>query len=114
MNNLALVMFAYGKGYILTWVAEEYIAQYISDCGGSVDGFDLDYVTCTYTDPKCDGLMVANLSLVDDGPGDYSGTRECILQLDNWRPATEKEWTDFREGNWPWEPPPHLTDFTYF
>jgi len=102
----AMVVFAHGKGLVVCWQAQTYVAQFISDAGGGggTDSFDLDDVGADYNDDIDDGVWLFDLGLVDDGPGDWPGSRECMLQLTNGRHATAEEWAYHRGDEWPWEP----------
>ena len=99
--NKALVIFAHGKGFVISWKAEDSVTRFIEDAGGNQDGFDLELVGVDFTIPA-DGLWVGDLKLIDDGPGDWPGSREFALQIYAWRPGTTEEWASFRAGEWPW------------
>lgn len=50
--------------------------------------------------PPSDGLWVLDCAIVDNGEGDWPGTRECILD-GTWRPATRDEALRFRDNDSP-------------
>lgn len=49
-----------------------------------------------------DGVWTMRARMVDDGPGDWPGSREVIVQLYGARPTTKEEWLAFCERK---EPP---------
>jgi hypothetical protein len=102
--NEALVVFAHGKGFVLEHRAGGVVREFIHDAGGGGDsGFDLEACGVDCDAARWEGQLVSGrLKLVDDGPGDYPGTRECCLQLMDCRPATAEEWEHYRRGEWPW------------
>lgn len=105
--NKALVLFAHGKGFVLRAECEDgAIEQFLSDIGVARDGFDLDDGGLDYARACPDGLWVGDLSLEDDGPGDWEGTREVLLQLSGLRPITAEEWMRYRRDEWIWIVPP--------
>jgi hypothetical protein len=53
-------------------------------------------------EPQPDGIYIAELVFVDEGPGDWPGSRETSIGVRNWRLATAAEWEEYVEGNWPW------------
>jgi hypothetical protein len=90
--NLALVMMVHQTAHALLVDADEAIEMFIADaCGYAFDDVIAD-----------DGLWVCSLTLVDDGPGDWPGSRECRLQVTPERLATPDEWAAFRRDEWPW------------
>lgn len=48
------------------------------------------------------GIWTCTLSIVDDGPGDWPGSREGKLQIAPISITSPSEWKSFREGEWPW------------
>jgi hypothetical protein len=93
-----------GGGFCLCWEADDAIGEYIHDCGGSREPFALkdlpvDYDVAAVGAP---GVYVARLRFVDDGPGDWPGSREVLLQLHDMRRATAEEWKAHLDGEWPW------------
>ena len=102
-KSRVLVVFAYGAGLVLACedgVALDFIRE--NGSGASIDGFVLDKESVDHG-PQADGVYIGVLSLVDDGPGDWPGSRECAPALRDVRPATEAEWTAHLSGEWPWE-----------
>jgi len=102
-KSRVLVVFAYGAGLALACedgVALDFIRE--TGSGASIDGFVLDTGGVDY-EPQADGVYIGVLSLVDDGPGDWPGSRECAPTLRDVRPATAAEWTAHLSGEWPWE-----------
>ena len=49
-----------------------------------------------------DGVWVCELSLVDDGPGDWPGARECKLTICHYRRPTLVEWSRHVADEHPW------------
>lgn len=105
-----LVVFQYGKGFVIckggaTEGDEEADAvdRFIDDAGGSGTSgdFSLEAAGVDHAD-LADGVWMGQLRLVDDGPGDYPGTREYALQLHDERRCTPEEWAAFLAGDWPW------------
>lgn len=101
-TNRALVVFAHGQGLVLCYSGDEHVKQFISDAGGSSDMFDTETCGVDFEDPG-DGVFIVDMKLVDDGPGDYPGTREVAIQFTNARKATKKEWNMHCDALWPWE-----------
>jgi hypothetical protein len=100
-SGLALVVVAHGRGSAICWDAHFRIKEFVSDGWGGGETFNLDAVD---HEPVEDGVFIAEMVLVDDGPGDYPGTRETALQLRNFRRVSEAEWGAFLAGDWPWKP----------
>lgn len=100
-SNKALVVCALGAAWVLTYEADDSIDVFIRDCGGNDDGFDLLAASVDFKYPG-DGLFVGDISIEDDGPGDWPGTREYTLALSAFRPATEAEFEAFRRSEYIW------------
>lgn len=98
----AVVVFAHGVGYALSYDGCEAVKDCISEAGGGFDSFDLDVIGADYEAPDGFNICIASLRLIDDGPGDWPGSREVCLQLFDIRPATADEWAAYRRGEWPW------------
>lgn len=105
-----LVVFQYGKGAVICKGAcaegddeAEAVERFIDDAGGSGTSgdFSLEAAGVDHAD-LTDGVWMGRLRLVDDGPGDEPGTRECALELYDERPCTLEEWTAFLDGDFPW------------
>jgi hypothetical protein len=71
--------------------------------GANEDGFLLEKEGIDFDAGLPDGVYVGTLSLVDDGPGDWPGSREFCARLDDVRLATADEWKAHLAGQWPWE-----------
>lgn len=100
----AIVLFAHGRGYAICaqLVGGDDVTAFASDYGVNEDGFDFE--ACGIDHAKhTDGIWVGDLSVVDDGEGDWPGSRECAVQFSNAHPATAEEWRDHCEGLWPWD-----------
>jgi hypothetical protein len=115
----ALVLFAHQKGHVIMYgdgclpvlgttrpltereKEDGAVEDFIHDMVGP-DDFDLEKAGADYA-PHADGVYVGTLKLVDDGPGDWPGSREVALQLCDTHLATEEEWRAYRDGEWPWE-----------
>ncbi len=102
--NRALVVFAHGRGLVLCYSGDEHVKQFVSDAGGSSDTFDTENCGVDFKDPG-DGVFIVDMDLVDDGPGDWPGSREVAIQFSNARKATKDEWNMVNDGDWPWEMP---------
>lgn len=103
-----LVAFAHGEGFVLLFAGDEVLTDFISDAGASPDGFGLSEVGADVKLPTADGssikdgVYLGSMKLEDDGPGDYPGTREVCLTVDDLRPVSKEEWNDYRNGEYPW------------
>ena len=100
--NRALVVFAHGRGLVLCYSGDEHVRQFISDSGGSNDTFDTETCGVDFENPG-DGVFIVDMKLVDDGPGDWPGSREVAIQFSNARKATKEEWSNHCDDLWPWE-----------
>jgi len=95
-----------GGGMVLCYDADEHLIAFIQDTGGTRDGGfaldqgGIDYDSALVREP---GIYIGRLRFEDDGPGDYPGTREVVVQLTDIRPATVGEWKAHLDGEWPWE-----------
>lgn len=98
----ALIVVAHGQGMVLIYQAVSWLEQFIHDVVGNHDSFSLEKASADYN--LKDGIWVADLGLVDDGPGDWPGSRECLLQVKDAHPVTAEEWAFYLDGDWPWEP----------
>lgn len=82
---------AHGATWPLEWFCNEGTREHIEGLG------ELDALNeATEGREFGDGVFVAFLKFVDDGPGDWPGTREWSLQATKVRPISEKEWRAFR------------------
>ena len=100
----ALVIVAHGKVLVLAWQAGESLYEVMTGQGGSKDGFAPEDEGFDMAAPGDDGVYVCDLGWVDDGPGDWPGSREVLPSIKTWRLATEKEWSRHLKNEWPWEP----------
>lgn len=98
----ALMVFAHGIGQALVYSGPDPVRQFITDTGGDQDTFDTERCPVDFQDPG-DGLYIVELRIADDGPGDWPGSREGILQLHDPKPATREQWAAHCDGDWPWE-----------
>lgn len=102
--GLALVVVVHGETFALCYDGPANIVDHIRECfrGGDIFAFN----DCNDWDHEApsDGVFVVELRLIDDGPGDAPGSRECALQAKNFRVVTATEWTAHCGGEWPWEP----------
>jgi hypothetical protein len=90
-HNRALIVFAHGEGDALYYTGDDDVQQFIQDCGGWAESFDTINCGVDFEYPG-DGVFVAEMKIVDDGPGDWPGSRESVLQLCDMRPITKDEW----------------------
>lgn len=94
--NRALVARFFGRTTVLVWCGAA--IEHEVSCVG--DGADLAESLGVVGDG--DGLYVWEGDYVDDGPGDWPGSREC--RLDGWwRRATDEEWARHGRDEWPWD-----------
>jgi|GEM_PF-2503990 len=101
----ALVVVAHGKPYVLAWQAGKHLAEVMAGHGADKDGFDPEKNGYDMGPaPNGDGVYVCDLGWVDDGPGDWPGSREVLPSIKTWRPVTAEEWGYQRNGEWPWYP----------
>lgn len=99
MENLALIIFAYGEGFALLHDCDQTTNQFISDCGGSSEGFSLSQVGVDFHAPQGFHICVGYLRLVDSHSKDHLHA----LKLFDLRPVTPNEWSSYCAGEWPWE-----------
>jgi hypothetical protein len=94
-KNLVLIIVEHGVPCALEWSCAYYINVYVQDAGEAealgeaLDGHDVS-----------SGVWVAEVDLVDDGPSDWPGARECKLSASSCRRATEAEWLEHVRGEW--------------
>jgi hypothetical protein len=98
----ALVVVAHGKPWVLAWQVGTHLYELMTGHKDGFapedEGFDMGPV------PEGDGVYVCELGWVDDGPGDWPGSREVLPSLVSWRKATPEEWGHHLKNEWPWEP----------
>jgi hypothetical protein len=100
----ALVIVAHGKALVLAWQAGDSLYEAMRQGGikesfaPEDEGFDMGPA------PSGDGIYVCDLGWVDDGPGDWPGSREVLPSIQAWRQATAEEWGRHLKNEWPWEP----------
>jgi hypothetical protein len=99
----ALVVAAYGLAYVLVWQGCDAIVEYIADCAGAgiAEPFAAAKASLDHA-PLTDGVWIADLKMIDDGEGDWPGTREYALSLVAPRLATNEEWAAHLADEWPW------------
>ena len=100
----ALVIVAHSKALVLAWQVGESLYEVMTGQGGSKEGFVPEDEGFDMAAPGDDGVYVCDLGWVDDGPGDWPGSREVLPSIKTWRLATEKEWSRHLKNEWPWEP----------
>jgi hypothetical protein len=88
--NKAIIAVIHGEGVCLY----KEIASWFDDSfgAGESEPFRIDEGV-SYSVPP--GVWVVDLVFEDDGPGDWPGTREWMLCLENHRPPTQEEWEAF-------------------
>ncbi len=102
-KSRVLVVMMHGEGLCLC-CEPGLVLDYLHEGGGSAseDGFVLEDHGVDHAELP-DGIYVGELSLIDDGPGDYPGTREVCPALSGVRLATVEEWKAHLRGEWPWD-----------
>lgn len=100
----ALVLFQHGTGWCLCSETDIHVGQFIADVGGhGGDGFSFEKCGVVVAETLTDGLYIGELRLIDDGPGDAPGSRECALEFRNAALASANAWRLYtEEGEWPW------------
>jgi hypothetical protein len=90
-------------------VFHEGVTALLDQQGGDIaweaENIGTDGVLKEVGDPPAPGVWVWSGGLVDDGPGDWPGSREHRLDGE-WRSATAEELRRFRDGEWVWDNPP--------
>jgi hypothetical protein len=99
----ALVVVVHGEPFVIAWQAGMYLSEMMSGQGASGEtfapgecGFDMEVPP--------DGVYLCDLGWVDDGPGDWPGSREVVCSIKEWQPATKEQWQHHLKNEWPWEP----------
>jgi hypothetical protein len=94
-KNLVLFVIEHGLPWAMEWSCSYYITAYVQDAGEAEalgEAIDVHDVAS--------GVWVAEVDLVDDGPSDWPGARECRLSALACRRATEAEWLEHLRGEW--------------
>lgn len=104
-HGRALLLIMRGKGLVLTWDGDEGVHEWISDCrSGSDNTFRADGVL-DYDTKLADGIYIGELGWQNEGPSDWPDAgNEYSLAFGKERVATDDEWQDFLNGDYPWEP----------
>ncbi len=102
--NRALVIVYEGATLGAAYSADNSMRELMIGCGAMSDCFDLQAMNIESDVPKEDGVYVSDIVAVDDGPGDWPGSRETIPALKGTRKATKEEWLAHCRGEWPWVP----------
>ena len=63
---------------------------------------DVPCLEDVFDDLVPDGLWVIGLALVDGGPGDAPGSRECALKVTERRGPTSEEWRSYADNEHVW------------
>jgi hypothetical protein len=103
ITGKALVVVAHGKPWVLVWQAGEALYETMSAQGAVKDGFAPEDEGFDMGTSPGDGVYVCDLGWVDDGPGDWPGSREVLPSIKMWRLATPEEWAHHLKNEWPWE-----------
>ncbi len=98
----ALVVVAHGKTWVLAWQAGEYLYEIMTGQGTAKEGFAPEHEGFDMAIPG-DGVYICDLGWVDDGAGDWQGSREVLPSIAAWRLATPEEWASHLKNEWPWE-----------
>jgi len=104
-KSRVLVVMAHGVGLCL-YCEPGIVLDYIHETYGFLpeDGFPLDKGGVDYDAALPNGVYYGVLSLVDDGPGDWPGSREVCPTLKDTRLATPEEWQAHLTDEIPWDP----------
>lgn len=101
MTGDALVVVYSGRAIAVCWNGTDDFRSSASDWGVSGDTFDFEDCSIDHA-PLEDGVYIGKLRFVDDGPGDWPGSREAIIQFHDERPATKAEWVSYAQNEYPW------------
>lgn len=101
--NRALVVQYGGHPFAVVYSANSWMRELLTGLGAGMETFDVAQMNLESELPPADGVYVCELKEVDDGPGDYPGTRETTVSLRRVRPATAEEWAAHCRGEWPWD-----------
>lgn len=97
------MVFAYGEPAVLSYGGPPWLLAFLSEDGWP-HPVECEPHRCRNLDhaPHPDDVYMAELVLVDDGPGDVPGTREHLASIRNLRRVTREEWEAFLLDEWPW------------
>lgn len=101
--NRALVVQYMGRPLAVLYSANSWMCELITGLGADSDSFDVEEMNLESDLPDEDGVYVVDLVGVDDGPGDWPGSRETTVALRHPRAATKEEWAAHCRGEWPWD-----------
>lgn len=102
----ALIVVGFKCAVVVLWQGTFYIGEHIMESCGHADPHE------PFRLPECwldaskldDGIYICDLTFAECGVSDWDGGPEFDLSAQNVRKATEDEWKEYYEGEWPWEP----------
>lgn len=101
-QDKALVIVFCNVSYVLMYDVAHEIEEMLLADGGKTDGFALSETNIDHPEMMASGVWTVSVRIVDDGPGDWPGSRESVVQFYDERPATTQEWKAFCDGELPW------------
>lgn len=99
--NKALVVVCHGIAYVVLYDLGTELEELLLANGGKTDGFTLSHANIDHAEMP-PGVWTVSVRVIDDGPGDWPGSRESAIQFYDERLATKEEWEGFCEGALPW------------
>ncbi len=100
-SNKALVIVCHGAAYVVLHDLSTEIEELLIADGGKTDGFALGDTSIDHAEMP-PGVWTVSVRVIDDGPGDWPGSRESAIQFYDERLATAEEWQGFCAGELPW------------
>ncbi len=100
-KSRVIVVFAHQIGLVVVCEPGDPLA-YLEEMGAGATPFELTASGVDHCQTMAAGAYYGTLILIDDGPGDFPGTREVCASLTDLRPVTAEEWTATVAGDWPW------------
>lgn len=101
----ALVLHFHGQSMLVCYCGPVRVHDVLDSAGRGSANVSFEDAGMEARGLEEDGAYVGKLSVKDDGPGDWPGTRECVLVFHDARRVTAEEWRRHLDGEWPWEMP---------
>jgi hypothetical protein len=99
--NKALLVVCHGAAYVVLYDLADEIEEMILADGGDEEGFAVGDTSIDLPE-MAGGVWTVSVRVIDDGPGDWPGSRESAIQFYDERLATAEEWQGFCRGALPW------------